>query len=229
MKKAPVFLLSAAMMLSLAACGGGEAPAEGSTPPVDSTPQVQESVQPSEEPVQESQQPAQETETTQAEGDGSGETTAQGGNTAAVGDTVTLEGVDLELAVGEFQSGDKLGGDISVSSHSDTNKYFWLGGTVTNVGTETIDTFINDTMVTIVFDDTYHYEGSFLMRDDVGPFAVSEVYFWADVPPAMLEQYKTVKVVFGYNDGFGDYDWEKTDYEKVMKGYDHQYTFTNNG
>lgn len=217
MKKAPAFLLAAAMMLALAACGGGEASTEGSTPPADvSTPPVQESVQPS-------QQPSQESESAQ-----SGEAEPQGGNTAATGQTVTLEGVDLELTIGEFQDGDKLGGDISVSTHSDTNKYFWLSGTLVNVGTETISSFGQDTMVTLVFDDTYNYEGDMIIRDDMGPFAQSEVYFWADVPPAMLERYQSVKVIFGYNDGFEDYDWEKTDYEKVMEGYDHQYTFTAN-
>ena len=108
-----------------------------------------------------------------------------------------------------------------MSSHNENNEHFWLAGTLTNTGTETLSGFSIDAMVTIVFDDTYTYEGEFLMMDDIGPFAAADVYFWADVPPAMLENYGTVKVQFAYNDGFAEYDWAANDYEKTLDGYDH--------
>lgn len=214
MKKLLAFMLAAAMTLSLAACGGDNGPAAGgssssssggSSNPGSSGSSAGSSQDSSQEP---SQEPEKEF------------------TTATVGETVTLEGVDIELTTSEFQSdAEKLGGNISVSTHSDSNKYFWLLGTMTNVGKETISSWSVDCMVNIIFDDDYTYEGSLNIRDDMGPFAESEVLFWADVPPAMLDRYQTVKVQFAYNDGFADYNWEAANYEKNMDGYDHKYEF----
>lgn len=202
-------LLTAALVLSLAACGGGSG-SEDSAPPADAgTTQAGDEVPAEEAPGEDEEQPPEAVFTT-----------------VTVGETVTLDGVDIELTTGEFSSdADKLGGNISVSTHSDSNKYFWLSGTMTNVGTETVSSWGIDSMVSIIFDDTYTYEGSITLRDDMGPFAESEVLFWADVPPAMLDRYETVKVQFAYNDGFAEYDWEAANYEKTMGGYDHQYEF----
>lgn len=214
MKKLLAFMLAAAMTLSLVACGGDNGPAaggssssssSGSSNPGSSGSSAGSSQDSSQEP---SQEPEKEF------------------TTATVGETVTLEGVDIELTTSEFQSdAEKLGGNISVSTHSDSNKYFWLLGTMTNVGKETISSWSVDCMVNIIFDDDYTYEGSLNIRDDMGPFAESEVLFWADVPPAMLDRYQTVKVQFAYNDGFADYNWEAANYEKNMDGYDHKYEF----
>lgn len=214
MKKLLAFMLAAAMTLSLVACGGDNGPAAGgssssssggSSNPGSSGSSAGSSQDSSQEP---SQEPEKEF------------------TTATVGETVTLEGVDIELTTSEFQSdAEKLGGNISVSTHSDSNKYFWLLGTMTNVGKETISSWSVDCMVNIIFDDDYTYEGSLNIRDDMGPFAESEVLFWADVPPAMLDRYQTVKVQFAYNDGFADYNWEAANYEKNMDGYDHKYEF----
>ena len=213
MKKLLAFMLAAAMTLSLVACGGDNGPAAGgssssssggSSNPGSSGSSAGSSQDSSQEP---SQEPEKEF------------------TTATVGETVTLEG-DIELTTSEFQSdAEKLGGNISVSTHSDSNKYFWLLGTMTNVGKETISSWSVDCMVNIIFDDDYTYEGSLNIRDDMGPFAESEVLFWADVPPAMLDRYQTVKVQFAYNDGFADYNWEAANYEKNMDGYDHKYEF----
>lgn len=214
MKKLLAFMLAAAMTLSLAACGGDNGPvaggsssssSSGSSNPGSSGSSAGSSQDSSQEP---SQEPEKEF------------------TTATVGETVTLAGVDIELTTSEFQSdAEKLGGNISVSTHSDSNKYFWLLGTMTNVGKETISSWSVDCMVNIIFDDDYTYEGSLNIRDDMGPFAESEVLFWADVPPAMLDRYQTVKVQFAYNDGFADYNWEAANYEKNMDGYDHKYEF----
>lgn len=211
MKKLLSLTLAAAMALSLAACGGNPEPAaNGSNPGSSSGSSV--STGSSESTPDASQEPAQEPE--------------KEFTVAAIGETVTLEGVDIELTTSEFQSdAEKLGGNISVSTHSDSNKYFWLLGTMTNVGKETISSWSVDCMVNIIFDDEYTYEGSLNIRDDMGPFAESEVLFWADVPPAMLDRYKTVKVQFAYNNGFADYNWEAANYEKNMDGYDHKYEF----
>lgn len=211
MKKLLSLALAAAMALSLAACGGNPEPAaNGSNPGSSSGSSVPTGS--SESTPDASQEPAQEPE--------------KEFTVAAIGETVTLEGVDIELTTSEFQSdAEKLGGNISVSTHSDSNKYFWLLGTMTNVGKETISSWSVDCMVNIIFDDEYTYEGSLNIRDDMGPFAESEVLFWADVPPAMLDRYKTVKVQFAYNNGFADYNWEAANYEKNMDGYDHKYEF----
>lgn len=214
MKKLLALMLAAATVLSLAACGGNNGPAaggssSGSSGSIDGS---GSSGGPADSSQDSSQEPSQVPE--------------KEFTTAAIGEKVTLEGVDIELTTGEFQSdAEKLGGNISVSTHSDSNKYFWLSGTMTNVGKETISSWSVDCMVNIIFDDDYTYEGSLNIRDDMGPFAESEVLFWADVPPAMLDRYETVKVQFAYNDGFAEYNWEAANYEKNMDGYDHKYEF----
>lgn len=214
MKKLLALMLAAAMSLSLAACGGNNGPAAGgsSSGSSDGSGSSESSVSSAGSSQDSSQEPSQEP--------------GKEFTTAAIGEKITLEGVDIELTTGEFQSdAEKLGGNISVSTHSDSNKYFWLSGTMTNVGKETISSWGVDCMVNIVFDDDYIYEGSLNVRSDMGPFAESEVLFWADVPPAMLDRYETVKVQFAYNDGFAEYNWEAANYEKNMDGYDHKYEF----
>lgn len=211
MKKILALMLAAVMALSLVSCGGNDTPNND----VGSSSSANGSGSNNTEPAQGSQEdpgPEQEPKSK--------------ATSVPAGETVALAGVDVELATGEFVFDDKLGGTISVSSHSDSNKYFWLSGTMTNTGTETISSFSIEAMVNIVFDDAYNYEGSFMLKDDIGPFAESEVFFWADVPPAMLERYKTVKVQFAYNNGFEDFNWEANNYEKTAEGFDNLYEFT---
>lgn len=211
MKKRFALVLAAALALSLTACGGNPNPTTSGSNPGSSS--VSSSSNGSSESIPDaSQEPTQGPK--------------KEFTVASIGETVTLEGVDIELTTSGFQSdAEKLGGNISVSTHSDSNKYFWLSGTMTNVGKETVSSWSVDCMVNIIFDDEYTYEGSLNVRDDMGPFAESEVLFWADVPPAMLDRYKTVKVQFAYNDGFEDYNWEAASFEKNMDGYDHKYEF----
>ena len=212
MKKQIALLLALMTALSLTACGSktndtetAKDPAEETTTQTPETPEEPEEPEVPEEP-EEPETPA----FTQVN----------------IGDTVALNGVDLELTTTQFLSGDKLGDGISVSTHSDSNQYFWLEGTIVNVGTETLNTLGLESAVSIVFDDTYTYTGELLIRnmDGLGPFAESPVYLWADVPPAMLEKYQTVKVQLGYNDGFGDYDWTANS-ERVVTGYTNRYEF----
>lgn len=211
MKKRIALLLALALLLGLTACGS-----------------TKEDTEPTEEPEQTVQ-----TETEQSEEPAEAETPEEPAEPEApeftqvtIGDTVTLAGVDLELTTTGFLSGDQLEEGLSISSHDPNSKYFWLEGTVINVGTETLDTLGLECAVTIVFDDTYSYDGDLMIRnmDGLGPFAESKVFFWADVPPAMLERYQTVKVQFGYNDGFGDYDWQANS-ERVVTGYTNRYEF----
>lgn len=220
MKKLLALILAAALALSLAACGdSGETQTE--TPSTS----IPESIVPTENT--ETEQPSDNVPPaeTPSEDVEPSPTPEEEFVAVTIGETITLEGVDVELTTAEFQSNpDKLGGYMSFSTHNDSNEYFWLSGKMTNVGTETISSR-NDVMVNIIFDDTYTYEGNLEVRDDMGPFAESEVWFWADVPPAMLERYETVKVRFAYNDGFADYDWEAADYERTFAGFDHQYEF----
>lgn len=216
MKKQIALLLALMTALSLTACGSktddtetAKDPAEETTTQTPETPEEPEEPEVPEEP-EELETPA----FTQVN----------------IGDTVALNGVDLELTTTQFLSGDKLGDGISVSTHSDSNQYFWLEGTIVNVGTETLNTLGLESAVSIVFDDTYTYTGELLIRnmDGLGPFAESPVYLWADVPPAMLEKYQTVKVQLGYNDGFGDYDWTANS-ERVVTGYTNRYEFVQSG
>lgn len=216
LKKLLSLALAAALALSLTACSGGGEKSGGD----DKSSGNNSSLVGSSSSEGSQSKPVEEPDTSKA---------GPAFITASIGETVTLEGVDVELSTGEFTSGDKLGGNISVSTHSDSNQYFWLTGTMTNVGAETISSFSVDSIVNIVFDDTYTYSGDIHVRNDMGPFAESEVLFWADVPPAMLERYETVKVQFAYNDGFADYDWSTHSGERTLEGYDHQYEFIQGG
>ena len=231
MKKAISLLLALTLLLALAACSGdaseGTAAPETTETEAPAAPADTAEV-PEEAPADEAPAADEPAAEAPAAGEAADEAPAEepaaeapAATQLALGGTASLEGVTADLAITEFQHGETLGSGISVSSHNENNEYFWLAGTLTNTGTETLSGFSIDAMVTIVFDDTYTYEGEFLMMDDIGPFAAADVYFWADVPPAMLENYGTVKVQFAYNDGFAEYDWAANDYERTLDGYDH--------
>jgi hypothetical protein len=231
MKKVWLLICAAALMLCLTACGGDTSAQDDNTATdAQTTEQTEQSTEQAEEQPEDASEetPEPSTEETEETQEPAEETAAEPEFTqVAIGETITLNGVDVELTTGEFLSGDKLGDGISVSTHSDSNKYFWLSGKIVNVGTEPLPGFISDTYVNIIFDDQYTYEGEFMIRnmDGLGPFAESEVYFWADVPPAMLDRYETVKVQFSYNDGFAEYDWQ-TNHEKTHAGFTNHYEFS---
>ena len=236
MKKWIALLLALVLALGLVACGGT---ADDAADDADQTQEPAVTENDAEEPeapaddadtaddadqTQEPEAPADDT----AEEPEADDAAEEAGNFTQVniGDTVTLDTVGLEITTTGFQYGDEMIAGWGISDHDPSNKYFWLGGTAVNVGTETLDTLGLECTVEIVFDDTYTYTGDLLFEnlDGIGPFAQSNIYFWADVPPAMLERYQTVKVRFGFNDGFGEYDWMANS-ERVVTGYTNQYEF----
>lgn len=212
MKKFAALLLALAMVFALAACGGE--PAENDPPaPEAETPSSAPETEPAETPEPTPDPTPAGPEFVQV----------------AIGETVQLESLDAELTPNGFNSAqDKLDGFMTHSDHNENNYYFWLYCTMTNTGTSPLErpTILNVLKVQFVFDDTYTYDGHFEMRDDIGPMSTTTAYFWADIPPAMLEQYQTLSIYFGYVEGFSTEDYPYTD---DFADYDYLYEFVSDG
>ena len=201
------------MVLALAACGGGgdtPAPKE-EDPPAPTT-----DVPPEEEPKdEEPEEPAEP------------EPPAADFQQVSVGETITLDFV--ELVIGEPSYGEQLKENTSVSKDSKENLFYFLPVTLVNLGGEAVR-LTNSTMVKITFDDKYSYEGYALnFGSEVLPMADTETFFYAEVPPRVLENFEKVDIQFGFTNGFEDYDWEANDYEKTVERFDNRYQLISGG
>ena len=213
MKKFLALLLAMVMVLALAACGGGgDTPA----PKEDDPPAPTTDVPPEEEPKdEEPEEPAEP------------EPPAADFQQVSVGETITLDFV--ELVIGEPSYGEQLKENTSVSKDSKENLFYFLPVTLVNLGGEAVS-LTNSTMVKITFDDKYSYEGYALnFGSEVLPMADTETFFYAEVPPRVLENFEKVDIQFGFTNGFEDYDWEATEYEKTVERFDNRYQLISNG
>ena len=213
MKKFLALLLAMVMVLALAACGGGgDTPA----PKEDDPPAPTTDVPPEEEPKdEEPEEPAEP------------EPPAADFQQVSVGETITLDFV--ELVIGEPSYGEQLKENTSVSKDSKENLFYFLPVTLVNLGGEAVS-LTNSTMVKITFDDKYSYEGYALnFGSEVLPMADTETFFYAEVPPRVLENFEKVDIQFGFTNGFEDYDWEANDYEKTVERFDNRYQLISNG
>lgn len=213
MKKFLALLLAMVMVFALAACGGGgdtPAPKE-EDPPAPTT-----DVPPEEEPKdEEPEEPAEP------------EPPAADFQQVSVGETITLDFV--ELVIGEPSYGEQLKENTSVSKDSKENLFYFLPVTLVNLGGEAVS-LTNSTMVKITFDDKYSYEGYALnFGSEVLPMADTETFFYAEVPPRVLENFEKVDIQFGFTNGFEDYDWEANDYEKTVERFDNRYQLISGG
>lgn len=213
MKKFLALLLAMVMVLALAACGGGgdtPAPKE-EDPPAPTT-----DVPPEEEPKdEEPEEPAEP------------EPPAADFQQVSVGETITLDFV--ELVIGEPSYGEQLKENTSVSKDSKENLFYFLPVTLVNLGGEAVR-LTNSTMVKITFDDKYSYKGYALnFGSEVLPMADTETFFYAEVPPRVLENFEKVDIQFGFTNGFEDYDWEANDYEKTVERFDNRYQLISGG
>lgn len=213
MKKFLAPLLAMVMVLALAACGGGgDTPA----PKEDDPPAPTTDVPPEEEPKdEEPEEPAEP------------EPPAADFQQVSVGETITLDFV--ELVIGEPSYGEQLKENTSVSKDSKENLFYFLPVTLVNLGGEAVR-LTNSTMVKITFDDKYSYEGYALnFGSEVLPMADTETFFYAEVPPRVLENFEKVDIQFGFTNGFEDYDWEANDYEKTVERFDNRYQLISGG
>ena len=80
----------------------------------------------------------------------------------------------------------------------------------------------------VIFDDKYTYEGDIRCFSgfQMDPLVENNIYFYAEVPPTILESYQTVTVRFAFNNEFAEYDYEANDYEQTLEGYDNLYEYT---
>ncbi len=213
MKKFLALLLAMVMVFALAACGGGgDTPA----PKEDDPPAPTTDVPPEEEPKdEEPEEPAEP------------EPPAADFQQVSVGETITLDFV--ELVIGEPSYGEQLKENTSVSKDSKENLFYFLPVTLVNLGGEAVR-LTNSTMVKITFDDKYSYEGYALnFGSEVLPMADTETFFYAEVPPRVLENFEKVDIQFGFTNGFEDYDWEANDYEKTVERFDNRYQLISGG
>ncbi len=213
MKKFLALLLAMVMVFALAACGGGgDTPA----PKEDDPPAPTTDVPPEEEPKdEEPEEPAEP------------EPPAADFQQVSVGETITLDFV--ELVIGEPSYGEQLKENTSVSKDSKENLFYFLPVTLVNLGGEAVS-LTNSTMVKITFDDKYSYEGYALnFGSEVLPMADTETFFYAEVPPRVLENFEKVDIQFGFTNGFEDYDWEANDYEKTVERFDNRYQLISGG
>lgn len=213
MKKFLALLLAMVMVFALAACGGGgDTPA----PKEDDPPAPTTDVPPEEDPKdEEPEEPAEP------------EPPAADFQQVSVGETITLDFV--ELVIGEPSYGEQLKENTSVSKDSKENLFYFLPVTLVNLGGEAVR-LTNSTMVKITFDDKYSYEGYALnFGSEVLPMADTETFFYAEVPPRVLENFEKVDIQFGFTNGFEDYDWEANDYEKTVERFDNRYQLISGG
>ena len=213
MKKFLALLLAMVMVLALAACGGG---GDTSAPKEKDPPAPTTDVPPEEEPKdEEPEEPAEP------------EPPAADFQQVSVGETITLDFV--ELVIGEPSYGEQLKENTSVSKDSKENLFYFLPVTLVNLGGEAVS-LTNSTMVKITFDDKYSYEGYALnFGSEVLPMADTETFFYAEVPPRVLENFEKVDIQFGFTNGFEDYDWEANDYEKTVERFDNRYQLISGG
>ena len=209
MKRLLALLLCLAALTGLAACGGGEEPAPqggGETPAV-------ESPAPETEPAAET--PAEETpEAPEAE--------FLDVNT---GDTISLDFV--EITMGEAANGPEMSeGYSSYIPSNESNQFFWVTATLMNTSGNAFPLY--NMSVRLSFDDKYNYEGDVrcFTAVDMDPLVENKIYIYAEVPSTLIDMYQTATVQFGFNDEFGDYDYEANNYELALENYDHLYQFT---
>lgn len=145
-------------------------------------------------------------------------------NTIETGDKIVLDFV--EIKIGDVDHAKEMKEEyITYQPSNEDNEFFWLSSEFTNTMGETTDLY-SGLMAQVVFDDKYTYEADFRCFDgsDMDPLVENEVYIYAEVPPAILDKYKTVKVQLGINNNFEDFDYMSHDEEKV-EYYDNLYQY----
>ena len=195
MKKSIILLLTVVLCLALWACGGNEDDTQANNP---------------------SNEPAQE-ETTEAESKEPEYISAK------CGEIIKLNFAEIKLE--EVQSGEKITeGYSSYLPSNENNHYFWIKANFKNIAGESYSVGWNS-MVKITFDDKYTYDGSVLTlgSSEMAPLVDNNIYITAEVPPSLIESYKTAVVRFAFNDCFAEYNYEANNYEETLDGYDFCY------
>lgn len=144
--------------------------------------------------------------------------------TVNYGDTISTDFV--EMTIESIQNAEALyptdtSGVYSYMSDQDGEKYFYLKGSLKNIGGNAYSS--ENIVAEICFDDKYNYR-AYLKADDGGndfygdyvkPFGSIIYYIYASIPDELLDSYSECTIKFGFKENFkGSYydDFEECDY-----------------
>ncbi len=120
-------------------------------------------------------------------------------------ENINLDFVQIKIG-NSFNSGSSMTeSNISREVSSPNNKLFWISGsTIKNLSGNPYDIFDFAGKVQIIFDNKYNYNGSLMLMNgsELSPLETRNLYIYTEVPPEILNTYKTVSVRFGFNDNF---------------------------
>lgn len=143
---------------------------------------------------------------------------------------INLDFVELNLTTamtGKEIKPENPKGVYRYSSKQEGKTYFYVYGTIKNIGKENFE-FADSMYVEFVFDDNYTYNGS-VKADEEGSFSYiyayldplesEKIYFTVSVPDELIEKYQNVELKFGFKKNFeGHYNtYEDCDYLYSIK------------
>lgn len=141
-----------------------------------------------------------------------------------IGENISLDFV--EMTFDKVSSSQELkptdtSGVYSYFKDKENEQYFYLSGTMKNIGGEKYD--VENVVAEIIFDDKYTYT-AIIAADDGGndfygeyvkPFGSVKYYLYSSVPDELLSQYSSVTFKLGFKQNFSgsNYDdFEECDY-----------------
>lgn len=141
-----------------------------------------------------------------------------------LGDKIALDFVEMTLdkiTSAEEMKPTDTNGVYSYMSDKEGEKYFYLFGTIKNIGAESYS--VENIVAEVLIDDKYKYN-AYIKADDGGndfygdyvkPFGSVKYYLYASIPDELMAQYKTATISFGFSENFsGSYydEFDECDY-----------------
>lgn len=143
------------------------------------------------------------------------------------GDTISKDFVEMTIekaATAQELKPTDTTGVYSYMADRDGETYFYLTGTIKNIGTDSYS--VEEMKIEFCFDDKYNYSG-YVKADDGGndfygdyvkPFGSVKYYIYASIPDELISSYSNCVIRFAFADDFG-YKSSFDDFDE----YDHRY------